>query len=100
MTAAALAGLLYNLQAVTGKYFSYPVNVGIEIRHASDLDFPAVTVCNLSPMRASLYDNYFQSSSSSGASRRRRRRAAGKSHLLMQCVGILLGLCFRNVLSS
>jgi hypothetical protein len=73
-----MVGLLYNLRAVTIKYFSYPVTVGIDIRHASDLDFPAVTICNVSPMRASLYESYFESLSVNESFRRRRRRSTGE----------------------
>jgi len=56
LTALSIAAVIYNLEAVTSKFLSYPVVVGIEVQHANDLDFPAVTICNVSPMRSSLYD--------------------------------------------
>lgn len=83
MTGAAIAGCLLTLQGVTSKYFSYPAAVGIDIQHANDLDFPAITICNVSPMRLSLYERYVSSQSTeaplNGASRRRKKRSAGQS---------------------
>ena len=71
--------MLYTLFSVTDKYFRYPVVVGIDIQHASDLEFPAVTVCNVSPMRYSLYENWALAKTTAGqGSKRRRKRATGK----------------------
>jgi len=74
MTAAMVVGVCYNLYAITDKFFSYPVAVGIAIQHANDLDFPAVTLCNMSPLRASAV-NQTALQASSSAKRRRRKRS-------------------------
>jgi len=71
MTAAMVAGVCYNLYAITGKFFSYPVSVAIAIQHANDLNFPAVTLCNMSPLRASAINE--TSLLPSGAKRRKKR---------------------------
>jgi len=75
MTAAMVVGVCYNLYAITDKFFSYPVAVGIAIQHANDLDFPAVTICNMSPLRASAI-NETTLQTSSTAKRRRRKRSS------------------------
>jgi len=75
MTAAMVAGVCYNLYAITDKFFSYPVSVGIAIQHANDLSFPAVTICNMSPLRASAI-NETMLEPSSGAKRRRKKRSS------------------------
>jgi len=73
MTAAMVAGVCYNLYAITDKYFSYPVSVGIAIQHANDLSFPAVTICNMSPLRASAFNESTLEFSSSTKQRRKKR---------------------------
>ena len=75
MTAAMVAGVCYNLYAITDKFFSYPVSVGIAIEHANDLSFPAVTICNMSPLRASaINESTLQSGNT--AKRRRKKRSS------------------------
>ena len=69
LTAAMMVGLIYSLHAITSKFLSYPSSVGIVIESANDIQFPAVTVCNISPIRASRYNALV-------ASRRRKRSAA------------------------
>jgi len=73
MTAAMVVGVCYNLYAVTTKFFSYPVSVGIAIQHANDLNFPAVTICNMSPLRANAFN---ESALLSGSSKRRKKRSS------------------------
>jgi len=75
MSLAMVCGMMYNLQAVVIKYFSYPVTVGISIEHAADLDFPAVTICNVNPVRASVFNG---SATQTGSNRRRRKRSVSK----------------------
>lgn len=74
MSMMMLSGMLYNLYMVSSKYFNYPVAVGITIEHATDLEFPAVTICNMSPVKASVYNTNQTSASNGFAGRRRRRR--------------------------
>jgi len=49
-------GLIYSLSEITSKFLSYPSSVGIIIENANDVQFPAITLCNVSPIRASRYD--------------------------------------------
>ena len=51
-----MVGLIYSLTGITTKFLSYPSSVGIVIEHANDVQFPAVTICNTSPIRASRYN--------------------------------------------
>jgi len=72
MTALMVVGVCYNLYAITGKFFSYPVAVGIAIQHANDLKFPAVTICNMSPLRAGAINETALLPSSSEKRRKKR----------------------------
>ena len=72
MTAAMVVGVCYNLYAVTDKFFSYPVSVGIAIQHANDLHFPAVTICNMSPLRAASFNESALFPDSSAKRRKKR----------------------------
>ena len=76
LTVLMVAGLLYNLYMVSTNYASYPVAVGISIVHANDLNFPTVTICNMSPVKAS---SLLASAKGGGGSsgRKRRKRSAG-----------------------
>jgi len=73
MTAAMIVGVCYTLYAISDKFFSYPVAVSIAIRHANDLHFPAVTICNMSPLRASAINESTLLATSSAAKRRKKR---------------------------
>ena len=49
-------GLLYNAPGLTRVYFSYPVSVSIDVTPLHDsLVFPAVTVCNVNPVKKSAW---------------------------------------------
>jgi len=68
------AALLYNLVQMTTKYLQYPVSVKLRVDHEPQLTFPAVTVCNLNPVRRSAWlaaRHYV-------AKKRRKKRAAGR----------------------
>ncbi|XP_035694516.1 degenerin deg-1-like [Branchiostoma floridae] len=56
---ASFAYFLYNFSLMLQRYFSYPVTTSIDIKFAS-LPFPAVTVCNLNPVRASKLPREFR----------------------------------------
>jgi len=77
LTAAMLAGLIYSLTGITSKYLSYPSSVGIAIKHANDVQFPAITVCNTSPIRASRYNEIVLGIS---LNRRKRSTPEGITH--------------------
>ena len=44
--------LLYNVITITLMYFSYDIALSIEMQQNNELTFPAVTICNMSPMKA------------------------------------------------
>jgi len=74
LSAAMAVGLIYSLSEITIKFMSYPSSVGIIIENANDVQFPAVTLCNLSPVRASRYNEILLGSA---ATRRKRSTAEG-----------------------
>ena len=52
--ACLLAALTYTfLQGfgLVSEYFSYPVDVKVEMKHAEGLAFPAIVICNMNAMR-------------------------------------------------
>ena len=65
------AGMLFSVCALTKVYLSYPVNVDASVRRERQIVFPAVTVCNMSPVKKSALGT----ADLSGASKRRRRRS-------------------------
>ena len=74
LTAAMMAGLIYSLSEITSKFTSYPSSAGIVIENANDVQFPAITLCNVSPIRASRYDDI---GLDSAATRRKRSTSEG-----------------------
>lgn len=57
----ALAVYVYQLREMAIKYFSHPVKTTTTIEYKMPMEFPAVTVCNLNPFKASkLRDKAFQ----------------------------------------
>ena len=43
----------YNGVLLFIEYFSYKVNVTVEVKHEYSIEFPAVTVCNMNPLKRS-----------------------------------------------
>ena len=48
----AIGGLLFNMYSITTAYLNFPVNINIKVEHRTELDFPSVTICNMSPQTA------------------------------------------------
>jgi len=63
-------GMLFSVCALTKTYLSYPVKVDISVRREKQLVFPAVTICNMSPVKKSALDTV----DLSAASKRRKKR--------------------------
>ena len=63
-------GMLVSVTALTKAYLSYPVGVEVSVRREKQLVFPAVTVCNMSPVKKSA----LETADLSGASKRRKKR--------------------------
>ena len=49
---------------ITALYFEYNVAVSMVIEHNSELPFPAVTLCNMSPLRRSRWEQHKRTYSS------------------------------------
>ena len=71
-------GMLLSVLALTKTYLSYPVKVDVSVRREKQLAFPAVTVCNMSPVKKSA----LETADLSAAAKRRRKRAS-----LMEPIG-------------
>ena len=71
-------------EPTTGLFFSFNVNVRVELLHANEMTFPAVTVCNMSPVRKSALAKMLQQKQDAEESekrrrnKRKRRKRAGK----------------------
>jgi len=64
-------GLAYSVYALTAAYLSYPVSVSVSVCQAPQLVFPAVTICNMSPVKKSA----LQAADLSGTAKRRKKRS-------------------------
>ena len=69
-------GMLFSVHALTKTYLSYPVSVSVSVQREKQLVFPAVTVCNMSPVKKSALD----AADLLGASLRRKKRVAAGSY--------------------
>ena len=69
------AGLCYNLKGLTTNYLLHRVNVATSLVHQDQLVFPAVTICNLNPVRKSALEALDGESYSSRKSRKKRASA-------------------------
>jgi len=65
-------GMLSTVYGLTKTYLSYPVSVSVSVQREKQLVFPAVTVCNMSPVKKSALD----AADLSGAAKRRKKRGA------------------------
>ena len=50
---AGLALFLWQCSALLMAYYEYPVNTAIELKYSKQLNFPAITICNLNPIKLS-----------------------------------------------
>jgi len=66
-------GMAFSVYGLTAAYFSYPIDVSVSVHHEQQLVFPAVTICNMSPVKKSAIHGYHLR----GASKRRKKRSAG-----------------------
>ncbi|KAG8171124.1 hypothetical protein JTE90_023993 [Oedothorax gibbosus] len=53
------AGCCFQVYRFLDLYFQYPVIVSLKVEQATNLDFPAVTICNLNRIDASKFENCF-----------------------------------------
>lgn len=85
----AMAGcLLYTMASLIALYITYPVSVSVAVIAQHRLTFPAVTLCNLNPVKQSALSQFMAGNSGGGqvttsaqvlqqGKKKRRRRAAG-----------------------
>jgi len=66
-----VGGMAFSVYALTAAYLSYPVSVGVSVHREQKLVFPAVTICNMSPVKKSA----LQAADLSGAAKRRKKRS-------------------------
>ena len=77
------AAAIYQSYDVITRYMRRDISVTVEIVHAQELDFPAVTVCNMSPIKKSALEKYIkeleetppQSKDTTRRKRKRRKRS-------------------------
>ena len=48
-----IGGMSFSVYALTAAYLSYPIDVSISVHREPQLVFPAVTICNMSPVKKS-----------------------------------------------
>jgi len=65
-----IGGMSFSVYALTAAYLSYPIDVSISVHREPQLVFPAVTICNMSPVKKSA----LEAADLSGASKRRKKR--------------------------
>jgi len=87
-------GMLFSVHALTKTYLSYPVSVSVSVQREKQLVFPAVTVCNMSPVKKSA----LEAADLSGASKRRKKRAAAGSYTFSYTWKILKRIDKRNII--
>ena len=73
---STMIAFLYNVSAIITLFADFPVTVSITLLHETELIFPAVTICNMSPVRRSSVENSatFQEVVETVKKRRRRKR--------------------------
>jgi len=74
-------GMTFSVYALTAAYLNYPVSVDVSVHREQQLVFPAVTICNMSPVTKSA----LQTADLSGTAKRRKKRtppaSGGLKHL-------------------
>ena len=82
--AGCFGAVIYNTALVFIAYFSYDVNVDVKITPKAELLFPAVTICNLTPINKEALQNAAGvddvKNVVGGHSGSRRRKRASKTH--------------------
>ena len=75
-----MGGFLYHISFLLTNYFDYPVATSTEEIHATELEFPTVTICNLNNVKKSKFEAYLLV----------RTRPSKQS---MHCGTIIRGIC-------
>ena len=92
--AGCFGAVIYNMILVFVAYFSYDVNVDVKITPNVELLFPAITICNLTPINKEALDQASGVDEVKGivgaSSRRRRRKRSGMSRIILSQIVLLL----------
>ena len=91
---AMFGALTYNMVTMTMKVLSHPVEVQFKMSSNSQLTFPAVTVCNLSPIKKSSLTAVVTNSNS--VVKRRRKRAVTAGEILLLCAVNVASVLYVN----
>ena len=83
MATITLVAMVTHLIVISILYFEHPVMVTVSMRHESELIFPAITLCNMSPVKKSLLSSSILAEQilardGKGGANKRRKRALGK----------------------
>jgi len=70
------AVLIYNVVGLTTKYLGNPISVKVSVDNKPQLTFPAVAICNMSPVKKSS----LLAAQNAASAKRRRKRAAGRQN--------------------
>ena len=71
----------FHIYSITDQYFSHNVDVVIKLKHEKELLFPAVTFCNMNPVKRSAIENlgiFLESDSNSQLRDKLKRHKRGK----------------------
>lgn len=78
-----VSAFLYNVSGIAKSFARFPVSVSITLLHENELIFPAVTVCNMSPVRKSAmessaaFEEEVEKRKKRKKKKRRRKRSTG-----------------------
>ena len=74
MFLSGIAGFIINSIMISTVFFEFKVNVDIKVYHETEAQFPAITVCNMSPIKQSAIEGNTQLQGVLGGARKKKRR--------------------------
>ena len=69
------AALLHTMVELTQTYLAYPISTTITVVNLQQVVFPAITICNMNPIKKSAFG--MMAGKTSGEAKKRRKRATG-----------------------
>jgi hypothetical protein len=70
--AIAVFLMIYNFSSITMTFFAYDTNVMLRLQNENQLQFPAITLCNMNPLRRSALEGSGLVSGNSATKRKKR----------------------------
>ena len=92
-----VAVLIVNIIQVAENYFAYRVNVVVSLINKRELTFPAVTVCNMNPVKSSAVINSPALNEVLNSKRRRRRKRTSERINKYQSALKTIEICFNDL---